>query len=135
MATTGADLARAVLEGVALNTRWLLEAADHFTGRRLEPLRIIGGGAQSDLWCQIVADVCGRVLERAVEPLLTGLRGAGLAAGVALRDIAYADVRSLAPVDGVFEPVPAHRDVYDRLFAEFPRLHKAQKGIFARLNG
>lgn len=135
VATTAADLARAVLEGVALNTRWLLEAADHFTGLRLEPLRIIGGGAQSDLWCQVVADVCGRVLERAAEPLLTGLRGASLAAGVALGDLAWTDVRSLVPVDRTFEPVPAHREVYDRLFAEFPRLHKAQKGIFGRLNG
>ena len=25
-----------------------------FTGRRLDPIRLIGGGAQSDLWCQIV---------------------------------------------------------------------------------
>lgn len=135
VATTGAELARAVLEGVALNTRWLLEAADHFTGRRLGPLRIVGGGAQSELWCQVVADVCDRVVERAADPLLTGLRGVGLAAGVALGDIGYADVRALVPVDRTFEPVAAHREVYDRLFAEFPRLHKAQKGMFARLNG
>lgn len=133
--TTSADLARAVLEGVAFNTRWLLEAADHFTGRRLDPLRIVGGGAQSELWCQIVSDVCDRVVERAAEPLLTGLRGVGLAAGVALGDLAHQDVRALVPVDRTFEPTAAHRDTYDRLFAEFPRLHKAQKGIFARLNG
>lgn len=133
--TTGAELARAVLEGVALNTRWLLEAADHFTGRRLGPLRIIGGGAQSELWCQIVADVCDRPVERATEPLLTGLRGVGLAAGVALGDLGWADVRALVPVDRTFEPASAHRQAYDRLFAEFPRLHKAQKGMFARLNG
>lgn len=41
------DLVRAVFEGVALNTRWLLQAVERFTRRRLEPIRFIGG-ARSD---------------------------------------------------------------------------------------
>ena len=44
------DLVRAAFEGVALNTRWLLGAVEH--RRRLEPIRFIGGGARSDVWCQ-----------------------------------------------------------------------------------
>ncbi|MBW1990290.1 MAG: FGGY-family carbohydrate kinase, partial [Deltaproteobacteria bacterium] len=56
--TTGqAELARAVLEGVALNTRWSLGYVDRFIGRRMEPLRFVGGGARSETWCQILADV------------------------------------------------------------------------------
>src|SRR5205814_9865079 len=42
--TGRAELVRAVLEGVAYNDRWLLDYMDKFTKRRLDPIRIIGGG-------------------------------------------------------------------------------------------
>jgi len=134
LGTSTADLARAVLEGVAFNARWLLGAAEHFTGRRLDPLRLIGGGAQSEVWCRIVADVCDRTVEQVAEPLLCGLRGAALAAGVAIGDVAREDLRSAVPVDATFRPDPANRATYDRLFAEFPRLYRGQKRMFHRLN-
>lgn len=135
LAVSHAHLARAVLEGVALNVRWLLEAADHFTRRRLDPVRIVGGGAQSDLWCQIVADVCDRQVERVADPLSSNLRGTALAAGLALGEIAPEEVRALVPVDRTFRPDPATRATYERAFAEFPRLYKRQRGMFRRLNG
>ena len=58
--TRNADLIRSVLEGVAYNSRWLNEAVEHFAKRRLDPIRIFGGGAVPDLWCQIHADVMDR---------------------------------------------------------------------------
>ena len=124
-----------MLEGVALNARWLLEAAEHFVGSRLDPLRLVGGGARSDLWCQVVADVCDHVVERVTDPLLCGLRGVGLAAGLALGERALADVPALVPVDRTFRPDPDARATYDRLFVEFTRLYKTQRGMFHRLNG
>ncbi len=133
--TTSAHLVRAVLEGVAFNLRWLLGAAEHFTGRRMDDFRIVGGGAQSDLWCQILADVCDRTIERVQDPLLCGLRGAALAAGVVLGEVAPEQVRALVPTDRTFRPDPATRATYDRLFREFPRLHKVQHRMFRRLNG
>jgi xylulokinase len=135
LGTSRADLARAVLEGVALNLRWLLGAVDHMAGRRLDPLRIVGGGAQSELWCQIVADVCDRQVERVTDPLLAGLRGAALYAGIALGDVDPTTIARLVPLDGTFLPDPANRDTYDRAFAEFPRLHRTQRRMFRRLNG
>ncbi len=45
--TTTADMARAVLEGVAANSAWLLGHVERFTGRRSEPIRLVGGGAES----------------------------------------------------------------------------------------
>jgi xylulokinase len=134
LATTRAQLARAVMEGVAYNSRWLLDAAEKFTRRRLEPIRLIGGGAQADLWGQIMADVLNRRIERVTEPLHANLRGAAIFAGMALGDVERSEVRSLVAVDRLFRPTPANREVYDRLFAEFPKLYKAQKGMFGRLN-
>jgi xylulokinase len=134
VSTSAADLARSVLEGVAFNARWLLEAAEHFSGRRLEPLRLVGGGAQSELWCRIVADVCDRTVERVADPLLCGLRGAGLAGGMAVGDVDRDELRRLVPLDGTFRPDSSNRSAYDRLFAEFPRLYRSQRRMFHRLN-
>lgn len=133
--TTRAHLTRAVLEGVAYNSRWLLEGVEKFTKRRLDPIRLIGGGAQSDLWCQIIADVCDRTIERVAEPLHAGLRGAALFAAIGLGEVSATEVRALIPLDGTFRPNIANRAVYDRLFGEFPGLYKAQKAMFGRLNG
>jgi len=134
LSTTRAHLVRAVLEGVAYNSRWLLSGVEKFTGRRMDPIRLIGGGAQSDLWCQIVADVFDRTIERVTEPLQANLRGAALFAGLGLGQVRREEIRSLVTVDTTFRPDPANRAVYDRLFAEFPNLYKANKAMFARIN-
>jgi xylulokinase len=134
LTTTRADMVRAVLEGVAFNNRWLHEAVEKFAKRRLDPIRLVGGGASSDLWCQIHADAMDRTIERMAEPLHAQLRGMGIAAGLALGAVQLGDVRGLVSVDATFTPDPASRAVYDRLYAEFPKLYKAQKGMFARLN-
>jgi len=133
--STRADLVRAVLEGVAYNSRWLAEAVDRFVGRRLEPIRLVGGGATSSLWCQIHADVLGRRIERVAEPVDANLRGAALLAGLALGHLDRGELRSLVPVDAHFDPDEGAQRTYERHFAEFPRLYSAQKPMFARLNG
>lgn len=135
MRTTKADIVRAVLEGVAFNNRWLHDAVEHFAKRRLDPIRMIGGGAQSDAWCQIHADVMDREIERVKLPLHANLRGAAIFAALALGAVEADEVRGLVEVDGTFVPNPAHRGVYDRLYAEFPKLYKAMRPTFARLNG
>jgi xylulokinase len=134
LGTGRAELVRAVLEGVAYNNRWLHEAVERFARRRLDPVRIIGGGAISDLWCRIHADVMGRTVERVAAPREASLRGTGLLAGIALGAVGYDAVRALVPVDAVFTPDPATRATYDALFAELPRLWRAEKPMFARLS-
>ena len=134
LATTRSHLVRAVLEGVAYNSRWLHDAVEQFTKRRLDHLRFIGGGAQSDLWCQIHADVLDRTIERVADPVDANLRGAALLAGLALGAVHQDEVRDLVEVDATFRPDHANRKTYDRLYAEFPKLYKAQKSMFRRLN-
>ncbi len=135
LATTRAHLVRAVLEGVAYNSRWLHDAVEHFVKRRLDPLRVIGGGAMSDLWCQIHADVMGRTLERVVEPLHANLRGAAMIAALALGEVDLEEVNGLVSVDVCFEPRDEDSETYARLYSEFPKLYRSQKSMFARLNG
>ena len=135
LSTDTAALVRAVLEGVAYNNRWLHQAVERFVKRRLDPIRVFGGGAQSDLWCQIHADIMGRTIERVADPVHANLRGAAILAGLALGDLDPAAASELIPVAGTFRPDFALKACYDDLYAEFPRLYKAQKAMFARLNG
>ena len=130
-----AELARSVLEGVAFNARMLLGSSERFARRRLHPLRIIGGGARSDLWCQIVADITDRRIERVEAPMVAGLRGASLLVALGLGEIRQDEVRALVPVDRDFTPDLSTRATYDQLFAEFPRLHSRNRAMFAHLNG
>jgi xylulokinase len=133
LSSTRAQLVRAVLEGVACHARWLHDAMERFVGERLEPVRVFGGGARSDLWCQITADALERRVERVADPTDAALRGAAMLAGVGLAAIDLRDVPDLVEVDRAFEPDPATRDVYRRLRAELPRLHRAQRGLSRRL--
>jgi xylulokinase len=135
LATTRADLVRAVLEGVAYNDRWTFDALESFTGRRLDGVRLVGGGARSDLWCQIHADVLDRTVEQVEAPEHTGLRGAAFAAGLALGALRPGELAGLVPVRATYAPAPARVAVHARLFKEFPGLYSRQKRMFARLNG
>jgi xylulokinase len=82
--TTSADLVRSVMEGVAANSAWLFGYIEKFAGRTLSPIRVLGGGAQSPLWCQIYADTLDREVRQIDQPLLAQLRGAALLSAVAL---------------------------------------------------
>jgi len=135
VSTRPEHLARAVLEGVAYNNRWLHEAVERFAGRRLDPIRIVGGGARSDLWCQIHADVLDRTIERVPQAVNGSLRGAAIFAGLSLGALGYDEVREVVPVEATFRPDAHARPIYERLYGEFPKLYRAQKKMFARLNG
>lgn len=78
LATTRADLVRAVCEGVAYAARHCLEAAG-WNGR----VTVCGGGARSDAWLDIFAGVLGRTLHVAPGSEV-GARGAVLGAAEAL---------------------------------------------------
>jgi len=132
-ATTG-HILRAVMEGVAYNNRWSLGYVEKFVGRKLETLNIIGGGAKSDLWCRIFADVMDRQVRRVKAPMMANARGAAFIAAVALGEIRFDDIPRLVPIDRVFDPRPENREIYDALYEQFLRLYRAHKKICKTLN-
>lgn len=132
--TTRGHLVRAVLEGVAFNARWLLTHVEQFLGRRLQAIRVIGGGVRSRLWCQILADVLDRPMQQVDEPVLANARGAAFQAAVALGHLRVEEIPALVPLARTWEPDPSRRRLYDELFPEFLNLYKCNKAIFARLN-
>jgi xylulokinase len=134
LASSRSDLVRAVYEGVALNTRWLLGAVEKFVGRRLDDLAFIGGGANSDVWAQIHADVTGRRIRQVVDPVLANVRGAAALTLLALGKIGVDDVAQMVDVHATYEPESSRKKVYDTMYPEFVNLYKRTKQIHRRLN-
>jgi glycerol kinase len=80
-ATSVADLARATLEGVALQVADLIAAMNSDLGAPLSDIRVDGGMARSDPFLQYQADVLGLCIQRSPQSESTAL-GAGLLAGL-----------------------------------------------------
>jgi len=129
-----ADLVRAFLEGVALNTRWMLRPLERLARKRLDAIHIVGGGASSELWCQIFADVMDRPIRQVKDPIQANVRGAAFIAAVGLGFISFEDIPNLMEYRKTYLPRPETRRVYDALFREFVSIYRRNKGIFRRLN-
>ena len=127
-------LVRAVLEGVAYNKRWLLEAVERRVPRQ-DTVRFVGGGARSEQWCQILADVTGRTIETTAHPQDAGVRGAAVVAAVGLGLLdSFAEAKRLVPVDRTYTPDRAHRPVYEHGFRIFQALYERNRPLFRRAN-
>ena len=125
---------RAVLEGVAFHKRWMLEAAEKKIPRQ-PSLRFVGGGANSAIWCQIMADVLGRQVETVANPQDVGAMGAALVCAVGLGRVAgFSAAKEMVPVAGTYSPRPEFKEAYDRNFRVFKKLYGKNKKLFRLLN-
>src|SRR5690606_12728416 len=79
--TTGAHLARATLEAIALQVNDLLGAMAEDLGRPISRMRVDGGAAANDLLMQFQSDISNVVVERPSE-LESTARGAAMLAGI-----------------------------------------------------
>lgn len=132
--TSRAHMVRAVLEGVAYNSRWLMTYVEKFIKRRLDVVTMIGGGARSELWCRIHADVLRRPIKQVQDPVLANARGAAFQAAIALGLLRVEDIPALVPIAATYEPDLANAAVYDELFGEFLAAYRATRKIYARLD-
>jgi xylulokinase len=122
-------MARAVLEGCAFALR---DVVERFTALGLgrDEIRVVGGGAASDTWMQIKADVTGRPIHRVTVKEATAL-GAALLAGVAagiFSDLNDAVNRTVTLADVPFMPDPTNRARYDEDYGRYQRLYAALEG-------
>ena len=132
---TREDVIRAFLEGIALNTRWLMSPVEKFLGRKVARIHIVGGGAQSDVWCQIFADALGVEICQVSEPVYANARGAAWIAAAGLGEIRFADVPRLVQFQHQYTPDPRAAAVYTEKFEVFQQIYRQMKGVYKRLNG
>ena len=128
------ELIRAVLEGVCYHLRWMLESQDKKV-KTSDPIRFVGGGALSEVTCQILSDMTGRTIETVATPQNVGSVGAAAVTGVGLGVIENLDlVRGMIPVARTFRPDEAAKAAYDRSFQVFKKLYKTNRENFKMMN-
>lgn len=102
--TQAAHLARAALEGIALEMTDLLDAMADDLGKPLARLRVDGGAAANDLLMQYQADVANVTIERPHE-LESTARGAAMLAGVGVGLFASAtEAARMSKAERTFRP-------------------------------
>ena len=114
-----ADLAHAVLEGVAFLNRIVLDRAEAACGQPVTEIRFGGGGAANAAWCQIKADITNRpvVVIDETEP---GLIGAAIVAFAARNGTSLeAGQQAMVTPRARFTPQPARVAFYRDLFTRF----------------
>ncbi len=121
--------ARSLYEGIAFSIRDLLEAA-RALGLRFGDIRLIGGGARSGVWRQIIADVTRLTVERPENG--DASFGAALVAGVGIGAFASAQsaVDACVRILDRCEPDQGRGALYDELFG----IYKDAQAALAPLN-
>ncbi|TFG15658.1 MAG: xylulose kinase [Promethearchaeota archaeon] len=145
---TREHIIRAIYEGIAYNVRWLLMYVEknirkwvikertNMTKKDfvMPELNIIGGGAQSNVWCQIFADVLNRKIKQVKNPIQANARGAAFIASVALGFINWDDIPKYTEISNIFTPNPENREIYDKLFTEYINIYKTTRKLCKHLN-
>lgn len=127
-------LARAVLEGITFNVNWALDTIENLYSR-VDSLKIIGGGARSALWCQIVADITNRTIHQIEQPQQAGARGIALLASMSLGFIdSYQKIKDYIKTRKTFYPEPKNRKKYDELYNSFKKIYANNKKWFSKIN-
>jgi xylulokinase len=132
--TTREHMIRAVFEGVAYNSRWLLHYVEAFIKHPVEAINFVGGGAKSDIWCQIHSDILDRPIRQMKNPIEVNVLGAALLASAALGYLRYDEIGSHVTANRIYTPNPDNRKIYNELFEAYITIYESNKKIYARLN-
>lgn len=128
-----ADMIRAVLEGVTLNLRVILDAF-RAQGAAIDSIRVIGGGASGRFWNQIMADIYGIPVQRlAILEEATSM-GAALIGGIGVE--LYPDFSMAEQMNAVAQtvsPDAAAVAVYERLYPIFEATYHALTPVYDQL--
>lgn len=133
MRHTQAHFTRAALEGVAFALRDAIEGLAKI-GLHYRAYRLIGGGAKSHLWAQIVCDVLGH--EIVIPKEQDAAYGAALitSAAAGLFDMSPESIRPLIQIERHLQPNLATRAVYNELFGLYQAAEAGLREVAHRLS-
>jgi len=132
------DMVRAVMEGVAYNTKWLLGVVEALMGARgsarSKGMVMSGGGALSDIWPQIFSDVLERELTVVEDPIYSTAKGAALLAALGTKSMTLEQLRAMKPVGRVVIPQKEGAEAYREGYRQFLQYYKNNKRSLKEYN-
>ena len=129
LGTTKGDVIKGFLEGISYELRENVQRMEA-AGLPLGELVATGGGARSDTWLQLKADMTGKVV-KTVNIEETGCFGAAClaGAGVGVFSEATEPIRQLLRTEKVFEPRPDHQRFYEDTAPRYRTLYEALRPL------
>ena len=131
---TRSDMIRSVMEGVAMNSRWLLGIVEKFIGKESGQILMAGGGVISSTWSQIYADVLDRRILVVDNPRYSTVKGVALLSAVGSGIMKITDLRVLREKTRAFEPEARNTRNYDKLFTQFVSYYKNNSSSMREMN-
>lgn len=126
---------RAIVEGIAFALKEGFEHFEKVLHHKIGKIRVAGGGAYSDVVCQLTADVFNRPVER-VQTVETASLGAGIAGYLAIGTYKTPEeaIKNMIRVKDSFTPNAENVRTYEYLFRNvylkmYPSLKKTYKNI------
>lgn len=130
--TTRREMNRAVLEGCGYGLRQLAGIAEKITGNSITEFTSIGGGAKSEVWAQIKADITGKDLKildmNDMAPVGAALL-AGVGAGV-FKDVYEASEKVEKKIYKVIRANHDNDEIYAKRYEVYTSLYPALKDIY-----
>lgn len=130
--TTRKEMNRAVLESCGYGLRQLAGIAEQITGTKITEFTSIGGGAKSEVWAQIKADITGKDLKILdmcdMAPIGAALLG-GVGAGI-FKDVYEASDKVEKKIYKVVKSNHEYDEVYAKRFEVYTNLYPALKEIY-----
>lgn len=130
--TTRADMLRAVLEGIALNLKTILDAAKKY--ENVEQMIAFGGLAKDKVFCQILADVYEIPVVTLKHPGQITSLGAAIIGGVGsgiYPDFSVAE--TLTRKECIYYPDKANQELYRKRLSMFKEAYSDLKDLFSEM--
>lgn len=129
-------MVKAVMESVCYTHRRYIDMYRNLTGKNLDSIRVVGGGAVSDLWMQILADVTQVEIQVPENPRYSGAMGSFYCAMIGLgRMKDYNAIYDAVKIGKVFTPRRENAEVYNKLYEIYLDLYPSLKNLYDRING
>jgi xylulokinase len=127
-------LYRAILEGIAMEQSVATAAVERSIGKRTEEFAVIGGGAKSKLWRQIIADSSGKKLLNMSSDEASSL-GSGISAAVGANWFTSFEeaAKIMVHVKGITEPITQNAERYRNLLIKYQEIYPAIRKISKRV--
>ncbi|MGE5676471.1 MAG: xylulokinase [Pseudomonadota bacterium] len=125
----------AVLEGICYHLRWKIDIYKKETGKTIDTIRVVGGGASSDHWMQMMSNILQTSVEIPANVRHAGSIGTAYCALIGLGQCSdFEEAAKMAVAVKTFLPQKEYAAMYDKLFSVFQQLFYQMESMFDQLN-
>lgn len=125
----------AIMEGICYMLRWKIEMYKNETGHTIDSIRVVGGGASSDIWMQMMANILKIPVQVPSNPRHAGSIGTAYCALIGLGVCQNLNESAeKIKVEKVFHFNDVYEKRYDKLFNVFKNIYPSLEDIYATLN-